>query len=75
MERCKFCGKAVSSGIVYHSWCFESEFLNCAHVFCNTLCKLKEQFHGDEKLQAECEKKCPLIELLDMGIEREVENS
>ena len=75
MPRCKFCGEAVSSGIVYHSWCFESEFLNCAHVFCNSLCKLKEQFCDDEQLQAECKKQCPLIALLDVGIERQVETT
>ena len=51
MAKCKFCGKAVISGLVVHRQCWESELEKAMHEICDGYCQWPKEDQGKEELK------------------------
>ena len=67
MANCKFCGKAVISGLVVHRQCWESELEKAMHEICDGYCQWPKEDQGKEELKKHCVT-CPLIRLVTRSV-------
>lgn len=69
MPFCKFCGNAVTSSPVWHSECWEKKVDEIATKFCDGFCHWFYVCQSEDESQMEhCDKDCPFIEFLNLGL-------
>ena len=69
MPYCKFCGESVPVSPVYHPECWEKEAKKIAELFCDGFCKWPHLCQSEDELQTEhCDKDCPLLKMLNLGL-------
>lgn len=68
MANCKFCGKPVISGKVFHAACWEKMTLaSITEQFCDQYCRFPRECHDDAALARHCDN-CVLIKVLNAGL-------
>ena len=64
MANCKFCGKPVIAGKVFHSECWEKRAVKeTLSQFCDQYCRHPRECHDDESLAKHCDN-CVLADAL-----------
>ena len=68
MANCKFCGKPVLVGKVFHAACWEQHTTErITEQFCDQYCRFPRECRDDESLAKHCDG-CLLIRVLNAGL-------
>lgn len=68
MANCKFCGKPVLVGKVFHAVCWEKQVTeNITKQFCDQYCRFPRECPDDESLATHCDS-CVLVKVLNIGL-------
>ena len=68
MPKCKFCGQAVKSAVVFHSGCWENAAHKAAETFCDEYCRFPREAADEDTLEELHCSDCALIQLLNLGL-------